>query len=52
MTVHNRELYLGLAIESILIQTLPDFELMIWDDGSSDRSADIARHPLAFTALV
>jgi glycosyltransferase involved in cell wall biosynthesis len=44
MTVHNRELYLGLAIESVLIQTFPDFELIIWDDGSSDRSVEIARH--------
>jgi glycosyltransferase involved in cell wall biosynthesis len=44
MTVHNRELHLGLAIESVLIQSFPDFELIIWDDGSSDRSVEIARH--------
>jgi glycosyltransferase involved in cell wall biosynthesis len=44
MTVHNREVYLGLAIESVLIQSFSDFELIIWDDGSSDRSVEIARH--------
>lgn len=44
MTVYNREIYLGLAIESVLVQTFTDFELIIWDDGSTDRSIEIARH--------
>jgi glycosyltransferase involved in cell wall biosynthesis len=43
MTVFNRERYLSDAINSVLSQTQPDFELIIWDDGSSDRSVDIAR---------
>jgi len=44
ITVYNRENYLGAAIESILNQTFPDFELLIWDDGSTDKSVQIATH--------
>jgi len=43
MTVYNRERFLGEAIESVLSQTRRDFELIIWDDGSTDRSLEIAR---------
>jgi glycosyltransferase involved in cell wall biosynthesis len=43
LTVYNRDRYLSAAIESILKQTYADFELLIWDDGSTDRSVDIAR---------
>ncbi|MCU0516714.1 MAG: glycosyltransferase [Oscillatoria sp. Prado101] len=42
MTVYNRERYLGAAIESVLAQTRKDFELLVWDDGSTDSSLDIA----------
>lgn len=42
MTVYNREQFLSAAIESVLNQTHRDFELLIWDDGSTDRSLDIA----------
>ncbi len=41
MPVYNREKYLGAAIESILAQTLADFELLVVDDGSTDASAEI-----------
>jgi filamentous hemagglutinin family protein len=41
---YNRERYLRDTIESVLAQTYTDFELMIWDDGSTDRSAAIAQH--------
>lgn len=44
ITVYNQERYLGAAIESVLAQTRQDFELLVWDDGSGDRSQDIARH--------
>ncbi|PSF29078.1 filamentous hemagglutinin [Aphanothece hegewaldii CCALA 016] len=44
MTVYNRERYLSAAIESVLAQTRRDFELLIWDDGSTDGSVEIARH--------
>lgn len=43
ITVYNRERYLSAAIESILAQTRGDFELLIWDDGSTDNSPEIAR---------
>lgn len=38
MPVHNAERYLAEAIESILDQTFTDFEFLIIDDGSTDRS--------------
>ena len=40
--VYNREPYLAATIESILAQTFTDFELIVWDDGSSDNSKEIA----------
>ncbi|WP_414552439.1 CHAT domain-containing protein [Anabaena sp. CCY 0017] len=43
ITVYNRERYLKAAIDSILAQTRGDFELLIWDDGSTDSSLEIAR---------
>lgn len=43
MPVFNAGKYLTEAIESILVQTFPDFELIIIDDGSTDDSADIIR---------
>lgn len=42
--VYNRADYLPAAIASILAQTHPNFELLIWDDGSSDDSVAIATH--------
>ncbi|MBW4580215.1 MAG: CHAT domain-containing protein [Tildeniella nuda ZEHNDER 1965/U140] len=41
MTTYNRERFLGAAIESVLQQTFTDFELLVWDDGSDDRSVAI-----------
>jgi hypothetical protein len=41
MPVYNGEKYLHEAVESILAQTLADFELIVIDDGSTDRSAAI-----------
>lgn len=43
MPVYNVEVYLAEAIESILNQTLGDFELIILDDGSPDGSGDVAK---------
>jgi glycosyltransferase involved in cell wall biosynthesis len=43
MTVYNRENYLSMALDSIIGQTYPHWQLTIWDDGSGDASPDIAR---------
>ncbi|WP_457571129.1 glycosyltransferase family 2 protein [Desulfovulcanus sp.] len=42
LPVYNCEKYLRYAIESILGQTFGDFELLLLDDGSTDRSSRIA----------
>jgi glycosyltransferase involved in cell wall biosynthesis len=41
--VYNREKYLGIAVDSILSQTFPDFELLVIDDGSNDGSIAVVR---------
>ena len=39
--VYNVEAYLSRCVESVLAQTLSDFELILVDDGSTDRSGSI-----------
>jgi len=39
----NREAYLAQAIESVIAQTLPPDEIIVVDDGSTDRTAEITR---------
>jgi glycosyltransferase involved in cell wall biosynthesis len=41
MPVHNCVKYLANAIDSILVQTFSDFELIIIDDGSTDNSNQV-----------
>lgn len=41
LPVYNVEKYVRRAIDSLLAQTMPDFEAIFVDDGSPDRSADI-----------
>src|SRR5213082_3006291 len=43
MPVYNAQRYLPAAVESILGQTFRDFEFIIIDDGSTDRSGEILR---------
>lgn len=43
MGIYNCEATLGDAIESILNQTFQNFELILCDDGSTDRTLDIAK---------
>lgn len=43
LPVYNGERFLGISIESCLKQTYKNWELLIIDDGSSDRSEEIAR---------
>lgn len=44
MPVFNAAPYLKSAVESILSQTFRDFEIIIVDDGSTDRSLPILQH--------
>lgn len=39
--VYNAEKYLQCCVDSILAQTFTDFELLLIDDGSRDRSGEI-----------
>jgi glycosyltransferase involved in cell wall biosynthesis len=43
LPVYDAESYLRVAIQSVLTQTFQDFELLIFNDGSTDRSLSIAR---------
>jgi glycosyltransferase involved in cell wall biosynthesis len=43
MTVYNGEAYIAEAIGGVLAQTCPDWELIVINDGSTDRSGEIAR---------
>ncbi len=43
LPVYRVEKYIGAAVESVLEQTYKDFELIIVDDGSPDRSVEICQ---------
>ena len=43
MTVYNREKYIAEAIESVINSSYQNWELIIVDDQSKDRSVEIAR---------
>ena len=44
--VYNAERYLGVCLESLLIQTLTDFEVIVIDDCSTDASPAVAENYL------
>src|SRR5207247_1238159 len=52
MPAYDAEQYLRTAVDSVLRQTFADLELLIIDDGSSDRTLDIARACAAFDPRV
>ena len=41
--LYNNERFIAETIESVLSQSMPDFELLIYDDASTDNSLEIAR---------
>lgn len=43
MSVYNGSRFLRDSIDSVLSQTFPDFEFIIWNDGSTDNSEDIIK---------
>ncbi|MGG9972108.1 glycosyltransferase family 2 protein [Ferruginibacter sp. SUN002] len=43
MTAYNREKYIGAAIESVLASTYANFEIIITDDGSKDKTLEIVK---------
>jgi len=43
MTAYNREKYIGEAIGSVRASTLEDWELIVVDDASQDRTVEVAR---------
>ena len=43
MSTYNAEMYVAEAIESVLKQSFPDFEFIIVDDGSTDKTLSIIR---------
>lgn len=43
---HNRDRYLGAAIDSLLQQDCPDYEIIVVDNGSSDRTKEVVRQRL------
>lgn len=48
---HNREQYLGAAIDSLLQQDHPDFEVVVVDNASTDRTPEIVQSRLPHPRL-
>lgn len=42
ITIYNREKYLHQCLDSVLAQTFQNWECVLWDDGSTDSSREIA----------
>ena len=44
IAAHNEEGYLGQCLESLRGAAIPDWEIIVVDDASEDRTPDVARH--------
>ena len=44
---YNRARFIGQAVESVLAQTMPDWELLLVDDGSTDNTREVVEPYLA-----
>ena len=47
MPMHNAEPFVAAAVRSVQAQTVPDWELLVVDDSSSDASLEVARRAAA-----
>jgi CDP-glycerol glycerophosphotransferase len=52
MPVYNREQYVIETIRSIENQNFRDYKLVIYDDGSTDKTESICQHMAAGTARI
>ncbi|WP_315819845.1 glycosyltransferase family 2 protein [Paraflavitalea speifideaquila] len=52
MTSYNRQQYIGEAIKSVLESTYKNFELIVVDDCSKDKTVELAKHYEAHDARV
>lgn len=52
LPVYNSEKYIARALKSLIYQTLKDIELIIIDDGSTDKSKYIIKHTLEKNVFV
>ena len=43
MPAYNAEKYIGSMMDSLLAQTMPDFELIVVDDGSRDGTLQLCQ---------
>jgi glycosyltransferase involved in cell wall biosynthesis len=49
---YNREQYIAATLESVQAQTFPRWELVVYDDGSSDGTVDVAKRYAAVDARI
>ena len=51
--IYNKELYLPRCLDALLVQTCPDFEILLIDDGSTDGSGAICdRYAVAHPDMI
>ena len=43
LNCYNAEKFISKAVESVLSQTYVNWELIIWDDGSTDKTLEVVK---------